>query len=99
MSDDSKVISKDQSKMDDNAPTKSKKFIAYFVSEMTTKLGMFYMLYHLGSKLDLYELCLLVGMLISSSALTIGYVLGQSSLDKYLSTAVEILDKDNQKKK
>ena len=86
-------------KQDSDMPTKSKKFMAYLISEMTTKLAMFYMLYHLGSKLDLNELLLLVGMLVSSSALTVGFVLGQASLDKYLSSAVDILDRDNIKKK
>lgn len=86
-------------KMDPQSPTKSKKFLAYLISEMTTKLAMFYMLYHLGSKLDLYELCLLIGMLVSSSALTIGFVLGVASLEKYLHAAVEIVDRDNIKKK
>ena len=80
--------------MNNKKPLQSKKFIAYLVSELTTKAGMFYMLCHLQSKLDWEELALLVGMLVSSSALTVGYVLGQASLDKYLSAAVEILDKD-----
>lgn len=84
---------------DSQKPMQSKKFIAYLVSELTTKAGMFYMLMHLQSKLDWEELALLVGMLVSSSGLTIGYVLGQASLDKYLSAAVEILDKDHKEKK
>ena len=36
-------------------------------------------------------------MLVSSSGLTIGYVLGQASLDKYLSSAVQIFDKEDEK--
>ena len=82
---------------DASSPIKSKKFIAYLVSELTTKAGMFYMLMHLKAKLDWEELALLIGMLVSSSGLTIGYVLGQASLDKYLSAAVEILDRDDKK--
>lgn len=88
-----------EQKMDSPKPTQSKKFLAYLISEMTTKLAMFYMLYHLGSKLDLNELLLLIGMLVSSSALTIGFVLGVASLEKYLAAAVDIIDKDNVKKK
>lgn len=76
------------------SPLQSKKFLAYIISELLTKAGMFYMLYHLGSKLDYTELTLLLGMLVSSSGLTIGYVLGQASLDKYLSAAVKVLDRD-----
>lgn len=82
---------------DASSPLQSKKFIAYVISEITTKAGMFYMLMHLQSKLDYTELALLIGMLVSSSGLTIGYVLGQASLDKYLSAAVEILDRDDNK--
>ena len=58
---------------------------------------MFYMLTHLKSKLDWEEMALLMAMLVSSSALTIGYVLGQSALDRYLMTAQNILDKDDKK--
>jgi len=78
------------------SPLQSKKFLAYIISELLTKAGMFYMLYHLGSKLDYTELALLLGMLVSSSGLTIGYVLGQASLDKYLNAAVKVLDRDEQ---
>tara|TARA_Y100000592_G_scaffold10226_1_gene14474 strand:+ start:6701 stop:6976 length:276 start_codon:yes stop_codon:yes gene_type:complete len=83
----------------DKTPLKSKKFMAYLISEITTKAGMFYMLMHLQSKLDWEELALLVAMLVSSSALTIGYVLGVAALEKYLHSAVEILDKDDKGKK
>ena len=83
----------------DKTPLKSKKFIAYLVSEVTIKAGMFYMLTHLQSKLDWEEMALLMAMLVSSSALTIGYVLGQSALDRYLMTAQNILDKEVKEKK
>ena len=82
----------------DKTPLKSKKFIAYLVSEITIKAGMFYMLTHLQSKLDWEEMALLMAMLVSSSALTIGYVLGQGALDRYLMTAQNILDKDVKEK-
>lgn len=81
------------------SPMQSKKFLAYLISEITTKLAMFYMLYHLGSKLDLNELILLIGMLLASSALTVGFVLGVASLEKYLAAAVEIVDREDQKLK
>jgi len=88
-------MSNTQNKM----PLQSKKFLAYLISEITTKAGMFYMLMHLKAKLDYTELALLLGMLVSSSALTVGYVLGVASLEKYLSSAVEILDRDNNEEK
>lgn len=82
----------------DKTPMKSKKFMAYIISEITTKAGMFYMLMHLEAKLDWEELSLLIAMLVSSSSLTIGYVLGVASLEKYLNAAVDIIDKDNKDK-
>lgn len=78
-------------------PIQSKKFLAYMISELLTKAGMFYMLTHLKSKLDFEELVLLLGMLISSTGLTIGYVLGVASLEKYLHSAVQIFDKEDEK--
>lgn len=76
-------------------PMQSKKFLAYIIAELTTKGLMAWLVTHIGT-LDLYELCLLLGMLVSSSALTIGYILGVSSLEKYLHAAVEIFDKEDQ---
>lgn len=83
--------------MIDKHPIKSKKFLAYIISELTIKILMGYLITHLGT-LDFYETTLLLGMVVSSSVLTIGYVLGQAALDKYISAAVEIFDKDVNKK-
>lgn len=77
----------------DKKPTQSKKFLAYLLSEITTKALMAWLITHIGT-LDVYETSLLLGMIISSSCLTIGYVLGQAALDKYVNAAVDILDKD-----
>jgi len=81
----------------DKHPIRSKKFLAYIISELTTKFLMGYLITHIGT-FDIYETTLLLGMVISSSGLTIGYVLGQAALDKYISAAVEIFDKDVNKK-
>lgn len=77
----------------DKKPTQSKKFLAYILSELSTKALMAWLITHIGT-LDIYETSLLLGMIISSSCLTIGYVLGQAALDKYINGAVDILDKD-----
>ena len=81
----------------DKSPTQSKKFLAYLISEISTKALMAWLITHVGT-LDVYETSLLLGMVISSSCLTIGYVLGQAALDKYVSAAVDILDKDEKEK-
>lgn len=77
------------------SPIQSKKFLAYLISELTTKILMGYLITHIGT-LDFYETTLLIGMIISSSTLTIGYVLGVASLEKYLNSAVHILDKEDE---
>jgi hypothetical protein len=76
-------------------PLKSKKFLAYLIAELSSKLLMAWLITHIGT-LDIYELSLLMTMVLSSSALTIGYILGVASLEKYLSSAVDILDKEDQ---
>lgn len=76
-------------------PLKSKKFLAYLIAELSSKLLMAWLITHIGT-LDIYELSLLMTMVLSSSALTIGYILGVASLEKYLNSAVEILDREDQ---
>ena len=83
--------------MESKLPLKSKKFIAYIVSELGWKAILFYLLYHLQGKLDHYSLVILMTVVITSGFIQIGYILGQAALDKYVSAAVEILDDDDQK--
>lgn len=85
-------------KADSAKPMQSKKFLAYLIAELTTKGLMGWLITHIGT-IDLYEMSILLAMVVSSSALTIGYVIGQSSLDKYLHSAVEIFDREDQKLK
>jgi len=83
---------------DSSKPMQSKKFLAYLLAELSTKGLMGWLITHIGT-IDLYEMSILLAMVVSSSALTIGYVIGQSSLDKYLHSAVEIFDREDQKLK
>lgn len=82
----------------DKTPMKSKKFIAYMASEIGWKLLLFYLLFQLNGKLDHYTLVILMTIVITSGFIQIGYILGQAALDKYVSAAVEILDKDDKQK-
>ena len=69
-------------------------------SEVSLKVAMFYTLMGIQtSDLDFHKLVLLLTMIASSSALTIGFVLGQASLDKYLHSIVEVVDREDQKLK
>ena len=84
--------------MIDKHPTKSKKFLAYIISDLGWKIIILYTLMHLQSKLDPEELTFLLTVVITSGIIQIGYILGQAALDKYISAAVEIFDKDNNEK-
>lgn len=83
----------------DKLPLQSKKFVAYLISDIGWKIIILYMLMHLSSKLEPSELTFLLTVVITSGVIQIGYILGQSALDKYLSTATEIFDKEDQKLK
>ena len=83
----------------DKSPVKSKKFLAYLVSDIGWKVIIMYMLMHLKSKLNVQELTLLMTIVITSGVIQIGYILGQVALDKYINAAVEILDNDEKDKK
>lgn len=83
----------------DKTPMKSKKFIAYLTADIGWKIVILYMLTHLKSKLDAGELTFLMTVVITSGVIQIGYILGQAALDKYITAAVEILDKDDKSTK
>ena len=82
----------------DKAPMKSKKFIAYLIADIGWKVIILYMLMHLKSKIETSELTFLLTVVITSGVIQIGYILGQAALDKYINAAVEIFDKDDDKK-
>lgn len=83
----------------DKTPLKSKKFLAYLLADLGWKGIILYTLMHLKSKLDAEELTFLLTVVITSGIIQIGYILGQAALDKYISAAVEIFDKDEKEKK
>ena len=85
--------------MNDKLTLKSKKFIAYLLSEFGWKIIILYVLFHLQGKIDHYSLLLLITLVIVSGFIQIGYILGQAALDKYVMAAVEILDDDKKDKK
>ena len=84
--------------MFDKTPLKSKKFLAYLLADLGWKIIILYMLMHLQSKLDPEELTFLLTVVITSGIIQIGYILGQAALDKYITAAVDIFDKDKNEK-
>ena len=77
------------------SPMQSKKFLAYLFADIGWKAIILYQLMHLKGKLELNELTFLITTVITAGVIQIGYILGQNSLDKYLSSAVEIFDRDD----
>lgn len=86
-------------KREEYFPLKSKKFLAYLIADLGWKGIIFYTLMHLQAKLSTAELTFLLTTVITSGVIQIGYILGQTALDKYLATAVEIFDDDEKKEK
>ena len=84
--------------MFDKTPLKSKKFLAYLMADIGWKVIILYMLMHLQSKLDPEELTFLLTVVVTSGIIQIGYILGQAALDKYINAAVDIFDKDDDRK-
>lgn len=80
--------------MFDKTPMKSKKFLAYLIADIGWKIIILYMLTHLKSKIEPSELTFLLTVVITSGIIQIGYILGQAALDKYITAAVDIFDKD-----
>jgi len=64
-------------------PLKSKKFLAYLISEVTWKLVLFVILFLYRDKIDYYAFFILLAIVITNGFLQIGYILGEVALDKY----------------
>tara|TARA_B100000131_G_scaffold27840_1_gene26352 strand:- start:358 stop:606 length:249 start_codon:yes stop_codon:yes gene_type:complete len=62
---------------------KSKKFIAYLIAELGWKASLFYLLYQYQAKIEHYSFMLLLGIVITSGFIQVGYILGQAALDRY----------------
>lgn len=82
----------------DKLPLKSKKFIAYIISEFGWKALILVMLLQYGSKIDHYAFLVIVSMIITSGFIQIGYILGQAYIDKYTQIAVAAIDSNDKKK-
>ena len=83
----------------DKSPMQSKKFVAYLLSEIGWKGLMFYIIHTHPGDIKHPLLVLLLTVVITSGVIQIGYILGQAALDKYITAAVDILDKDDNDKK
>jgi len=78
-------------------PLKSKKFIAYLISELGWKCLILYVLIEYGAKIDHYAFLVLVTMIVTSGFIQVGYILGQVALDKYAQIAQTALEERKSK--
>jgi hypothetical protein len=77
------------------SPMQSKKFLAFVLADLGWKAIILYQLMHLQGQLKTTELTFLITVVLTAGVIQIGYILGQAALDKYLHSAVEIFDKDD----
>jgi len=80
-------------------PLKSKKFIAYLISEFGWKFLIFYVILEYKNKIDHYAFMVLVAMIITSGFIQVGYILGQVALDKYSQIAKTAIEQKQEEKK
>ena len=78
----------------DKLPLKSKKFIAYLISELGWKILIGLVLFQYSGKIEHYSFMLLIAIVVTSGFIQVGYILGQAALDKYSLLAEKALDKD-----
>lgn len=65
-------------------PLKSKKFIAYLISDLGWKLVIFYLLYKQSNNLQPAAATLLLALAFVNGFMQAGYILGQAALDRYV---------------
>lgn len=63
----------------------SKKFIAYMVAEIGWKAII--IIFILTAEISLYSATLMMGVVIISGFVQVGYILGQAGIDKYIRVA------------
>ena len=80
----------------DKLPLKSKKFIAYLISELGWKILIFYVIWEYKTAIDHYAFMVLISMIITSGFMQVGYVLGQAALDKYAYVAERSISREKE---
>ena len=76
------------------SPLQSKKFMAYLIAEAGWKIILGFLLYTYGSGIEHYSFMVMMTLIIVSGFIQVGYILGQTALDKYVYLAENTLDQD-----
>ncbi len=75
-------------------PLKSKKFIAYLISDIGWKLVIFYVLYKQSDNIQPTATTLLLALAFVNGFMQAGYILGQAALDRYVQMTEAAYKKD-----
>ena len=75
-------------------PLKSKKFIAYLISDIGWKLVIFYVLYKQSDNIQPAATTFLLALAFVNGFMQAGYILGQAALDKYTRTLETTITKE-----
>lgn len=81
-------------KKKDLSPLQSKKFMAYLIAEFGWKIALFTLLYIYGDKIEHYSFMVMMTLIIVSGFIQVGYILGQTALDKYTHMAEVAIQQD-----
>lgn len=86
-------MSDEDSLLDDigKLPLRSKKFLAYLISEAGWKVALFYLLYVYRNGIDEYCFTIIMTIVLVNGFLQVGYILGEIALDRYSRITENIL--------
>lgn len=68
----------------DKTPLKSKKFVAYLISDIGWKIILLYLIYKQKDNIQPAAISLMLALTFVNGFMQVGYILGQASLDKYV---------------
>ena len=78
----------------DKTPLKSKKFVAYLISDIGWKIILLYLIYKQKDNIQPAAVSLMLALTFVNGFMQVGYILGQASLDKYVKMTENAYTKD-----
>lgn len=78
----------------DKTPLKSKKFVAYLISDIGWKIILLYLIYRQKDNIQPAAISLMLALTFVNGFMQVGYILGQASLDKYVKMTENAYTKD-----
>lgn len=78
----------------DKTPLKSKKFVAYLISDIGWKIVLFYLIYKQKEDIKPAAVSLMLALTFVNGFMQAGYILGQAALDRYVKMTESAYKKD-----